>query len=668
MSLIIGFDAGGTFTDSVIFNTETKKIISSGKSLTTNFDLSQGIKKSLNVTLKDIPTRDKKNIKQIIVSSTLATNSLINSNGCRVGLILIGFDKSIFKNKPLVDACNNGNMCLIKGGHDAEGNEKEKLDFKSIQKFVEINKSKFESIAIASQFSTRNPDHENRTKEFLIKKNKIKLPITCSHELSYELNGPRRAITCALNASLTHIISDLLNNIELILKEKKIIAKIMVVKGDGSLIDSKTARYRPIDTTMSGPAASCTGAAWLTGKKDAIVVDIGGTSTDISLLNSGYPEVSKKGARIGVWDTMVEAISISTQGLGGDSEILFEETNANLDINLGPKRVVPLSILAERFPSVLSILKKQSKFPFYSHTDCIFVWKKNISKNLNWLSKIEKITFEKLHINEVFSLSEIAPNQASYGAVYRLIKYNLVEVSSFTPTDAVHVLGIYNAFNTKAANLGALIISKRKNKSGEFIFNSKEQFAKTVLTKLFEQSAISIFNFTTKKIFNNSENNFLNNNLFCEYVFGQKEKLAKINLKLNTPIISIGASAASYYPKIASLLNTKNITPENFQVAGAVGAAIGSIKQTVKILITKDQNEKYRVHFPSKVKTYSKIEKAINDAKFEGNYLSKNKCILNGATKTRTKTEIQKKEVDLKNNKKIFLEYNVISTTTGEIN
>ena len=70
MSLIIGFDAGGTFTDSVVFNTETKKIISSGKALTTNFALSQGIKKSLNVTLKDLPIRDKKNIKQIIVSST----------------------------------------------------------------------------------------------------------------------------------------------------------------------------------------------------------------------------------------------------------------------------------------------------------------------------------------------------------------------------------------------------------------------------------------------------------------------------------------------------------------------------------------------------------------------------------------------------------------------
>ncbi len=667
MSLIIGFDAGGTFTDTVVLDTETKKIISSGKALTTNFELSQGIKNSLDLTLKDLSISDKKSIKQIIVSSTLATNSLINSNGCRVGLILIGFDKSILENQMLAKACNNGNICLIRGGHDAEGNEKEKIDFKNIKKFIDDNNNKFESIAIAGQFSTRNPNHENRVKEFLINKNKINLPITCSHELSYELNGPKRALTCALNASLTHIISDLLNNIELILKEKKIKAKLMVVKGDGSLIDTKTARYRPIDTTISGPAAACIGAAWLTGKKDGIIVDIGGTSTDISLLNSGHPEVSNQGARIGFWDTMVEAISISTQGLGGDSEITFEETNSILNITLGPRRIVPLSILTERFPSVLNILKKQSKFPFYSQTDCVFVWKKNISKNLNWLSKIERITFEKLKINEISSLSEIAANQASYGAIYRLLKYNLIEISGFTPTDAVHVLGIYNRFNTRAANLGALIISKMKNKSGKIVFNSKEQFAKKVLDKLYEQSALSIFDFATKKLFNNPNNNFLNSSLFCKYVFGQNNNLAKINLELNTPIISIGASAVSYYPKIASLLNTKNITPEFFSVAGAVGAAVGSIKQTVKILITKDQNEKYRVHFPSKVKTYNNLDNAINDAKFEGNYLSKNKCILNGATKTSTKTKVQKKEIELKGNKKIFLEYNIISTTIGKI-
>ena len=191
MSLIIGFDAGGTFTDTVVLDTETKKIISSGKALTTNFELSQGIKNSLDLTLKDLSISDKKSIKQIIVSSTLATNSLINSNGCRVGLILIGFDKSILENQMLAKACNNGNICLIRGGHDAEGNEKEKIDFKNIKKFIDDNNNKFESIAIAGQFSTRNPNHENRVKEFLINKNKINLPITCSHELSYELNGPK---------------------------------------------------------------------------------------------------------------------------------------------------------------------------------------------------------------------------------------------------------------------------------------------------------------------------------------------------------------------------------------------------------------------------------------------------------------------------------------------
>ena len=91
MSLILGFDAGGTFTDSVIFNSVSKKVISEGKALTTNHDLSKGIKNSIEISLDKISLNDQKNIKLVVVSSTLATNSVVNSTGCRVGLILVGF-------------------------------------------------------------------------------------------------------------------------------------------------------------------------------------------------------------------------------------------------------------------------------------------------------------------------------------------------------------------------------------------------------------------------------------------------------------------------------------------------------------------------------------------------------------------------------------------------
>ena len=82
------------------------------------------------------------------------------------------------------------------------------LKLREIDKFLELNLDKIESIAITSQFSTRNPDHENMIKEYIRKK--VQLPITCSHDLTFNLNGPKRAITCVLNASLANIIDRLI--------------------------------------------------------------------------------------------------------------------------------------------------------------------------------------------------------------------------------------------------------------------------------------------------------------------------------------------------------------------------------------------------------------------------------------------------------------------------
>ncbi len=100
-----------------------------------------------------------------------------------------------------------------------------------------------------------------------------------------------------------------------------IAAPLMVVRGDGALISAAMARERPIETILSGPAASIVGARWLTGETDALVSDIGGTTTDVALLRDGRPEIDPLGARVGGWRTMVEAVAMRTTGLGGDSEV-----------------------------------------------------------------------------------------------------------------------------------------------------------------------------------------------------------------------------------------------------------------------------------------------------------------------------------------------------------
>ena len=664
MSLILGLDAGGTYTDSVIFDSKTQKIISEGKSLTTNFDLSIGIKKSMEISLSKIPIINQNKIKLIVVSSTLATNSVVNSTGCRVGLILAGFDQSILKNQKLLNVCKNGEIFLTPGGHNADGIEIEKLKLYEIDKFLKCNLEKIESIAITSQFSTRNPDHENRIKEYIRKK--AQLPITCSHDLTFNLNGPKRAITCVLNASLANIIDRLLLDIENIILEKDLKSKLMIVKGDGSLINPITARAKPIDTTMSGPAASSVGAVWLTNKKNAIVVDIGGTTTDICLIKAGFPLISTKGAEIGKWKTMVESLSIKTTGLGGDSEVSLPQNNLFNNLKIGPKRIIPLSLGAKNEPIILEFLKKQSAYPISSETDGVFIWKKNLNDSPNWLSKVETLAYKNLNDKIPVPISEVAPNQSLLGAFKRLINYNLVEISGFTPTDAAHVLKIFNGFCTKAAELGAIIFSNQKNASGNFIANSKEEFSEIVIKSLINKSACSICDFALRSENINFTENRLNENfLLQEILFGDKRKLAQINLKINLPIISIGASAPSYYPQVASKLKTNNIIPKNFSVAGAVGAAIGSIKQTVKILITQSEKDKFRVHFSSKPKVYSNLLEAVKKAKVISKELAYKRCSSNGASKIVTKINVIKNEIALSKNKKIFLEYIIIATAYG---
>ena len=130
---------------------------------------------------------------------------------------------------------------------------------------------------------------------------------------------------------------------------RSIAAPLMVVRGDGALISAEQARRRPIETILSGPAASVAGASWLTGERDALVSDIGGTTTDICLLRDGKPAIDPLGARVGGLRTMVEAVAMRTTGLGGDSEVhLLPGLDGGL--HLGPRRLMPVSLAASQWP------------------------------------------------------------------------------------------------------------------------------------------------------------------------------------------------------------------------------------------------------------------------------------------------------------------------------
>ena len=197
-------------------------------------------------------------------------------------------------------------------------------------------------------------------------------PVTCSHELSSSLGGPRRALTALLNARLINLLDRLVAATGSIMAAQGLDCPLMVVKGDGSFSKFEVARSRPVETVLSGPAASLAGAAFLAGTQTALVADIGGTTTDIALLQNGA-RLKPDGALVGGWQTMVEAADIRTCGLGGDSEVRPVSRGTGGGLTLGPRRAVPLSLLARQWPAAKEKLAAQLDIAVPMATDGRFV-------------------------------------------------------------------------------------------------------------------------------------------------------------------------------------------------------------------------------------------------------------------------------------------------------
>ena len=305
MQLSLGIDTGGTYTDAVLYHDE-HGVIAKAKSLTTRHDLAIGIAGAVGSVLSSaaIPASD---IALVSLSTTLATNALVEGRGGRVALVFIGFGGNDADRAGLGEAMQGDPLIRLAGGHNPQGDALALLDIETLRREATRVAPTVSGFAVTAQFATRNPEHEIAARDLL--RELTGLPVTCGHELSAKLNGPRRALTSVLNARLIGLITGLIAAAEAIMAQHRIDAPLMVVRGDGALMSAAVAKTRPIETILSGPAASLVGAAYLTGVSDAIVADIGGTTTDVALVEGGVPRLDERGATVGGFQTMVEAVS-----------------------------------------------------------------------------------------------------------------------------------------------------------------------------------------------------------------------------------------------------------------------------------------------------------------------------------------------------------------------
>ncbi|QGT99435.1 Hydantoinase/oxoprolinase family protein [Candidatus Syntrophocurvum alkaliphilum] len=326
--MLIGIDVGGTFTDGVLFdNKSVKKTV---KNPTDNQNLQTTLFFVLDELLKSCNPKD---IKRVVISTTLITNIIATQSGEKTALILIpgrGLPYSYFNFFK--------KTFFLSGGIDFRGRVYEKIKEEEVIEIVDkIRADGIKNIAVVSKFSNRNASFENKIKQIINDKYSDAKVIT-GNEVAGPLNFARRAVTTYYTAMTNFQWNAFVDDLQKAFQERNLNAKIEILKADGGTMSIQNARKRPCETIFSGPAASTMGAIATTmDSKNSIVVDIGGTTSDIALLIEGDPLYASKGARINEKYTHINSFAVRSINLGGDSAITIK----NDDILVGPERKGP---------------------------------------------------------------------------------------------------------------------------------------------------------------------------------------------------------------------------------------------------------------------------------------------------------------------------------------
>ena len=608
MSLALGVDTGGTYTDAVLIRDETV-VIASSKSLTTRHDLAEGIGGAVAAVLTESGV-DPSEITLASLSTTLATNALVEGQGGRVALVLIGFKESDLERHGLKDALAGDPFVVLGGGHTHAGGEKAPLDEVGLLNWLTELGDGVSGFAVAGQFATRNPGHEQEALRLI--KEATGKPVTCSHHLSSKLNGPKRALTAILNARLIGMIDRLISRAETRLTELGVKAPLMVVRGDGALISADFARERPIETILSGPAASIVGARWMTQADQALVSDIGGTTTDVCLLTGGRPAIDPDGARVGPFRTMVEAVAMRTTGLGGDSEVHFIGEGLKGGVSLGPRRLLPVSLVATEAPEMVhEVLDRQLASSAPGDHDARFLRRVGGQQPVG-LEPREAELLERMG-DGVRPFGEVLRNRLEAKALRRLVERGLVQIAGVTPSDASHVLGTVNAWDRDAAEKALLLFGRRRTGAGNPLAKTAPQMAQIIVDQLTQQTKWALL----ETAFAEESHDFggtpadLSRGQVLEAALNRHRGILKMDAGLNLPVVGLGASAKSYYPAVGKALNCEMILPKHAGVANAIGAVVGQVTIRRRGTVTSPSEGLFRVHLDADPEDFITAEQAM---------------------------------------------------------
>ena len=540
MRIGLGLDTGGTYTDAVIMDLERGEVLSKAKSMTTYEDLTIGIEGAIDRLDQSLLG----SLGVVALSSTLATNSVVEGKGCRVGLICIGgeYDRTLGADY----------MISVRGGNDIHGDELEPLGVKEAEEFMHSIVGKVEGLAISGYLSVRNPAQEKRLKEMA--KAILDVPVVCGYELTSELGFNERTTTCIMNSRLIPIMDELIRSVRKALDERGIRAPLMISRGDGSMMTDAVARERPVET---------------------------------GILRDGRPSLDREGAIIDGKRTRVMAARVYTSGIGGDSRIVVNPGS----VILTPQRVIPLCVAAHRWSEVAEGVRTLTqKLPHH------------LTRPLS-RPELQNFDYEYFHTvkdpSESFVMGEydrrflrlakerpvtlrIATMELGCNTydiqIQRMEELGLIQRVGITPTDILHVEGSYREFDSTASEIGVRYLAS-------LVGVNVDQFVTIAKRAIRNKLCVELMKALITEDSGEPNLGTTGMDLLMKGITSRPGKDFGCSITLSKPIIGIGAPSGVYMRWVGEALHTDVMISVDSDVGNAVGAVCASISESVKYVI-----------------------------------------------------------------------------------
>ncbi len=648
----LGVDAGGTYTDAVIYDLAAGRVLDKKKAPTTKWDFAVGIREALAGLDPDL----LESVELAALSTTLATNAIVEGKGQRVGLLFMP-PYGLFKPEDITYEPK----ALISGRLEITGEEIQAVDGEEVRRIARemVDRSEVKAFAVSGFAGAINPEHELLVKELL--RDETGLFVTCGHELSDILDFRTRARTAVMNGRIIPLLAQLLKDLEKVLLGLGIRSPVVVVKGDGTLMSKETALERPVETILSGPAASVAGARHLTGTEDAIVVDMGGTTTDTAMLRDGRVTVCESGSHVGGKKTHVKALRIRTAGLGGDSFIVWNKGG----FEIGPQRVAPMAWLGSQGPGVdaaLDFLMQRLDDYTGSTTKMQILIRQGDEDGLPLTARETEIV--NLLKERPHSLQELAERTGlshwSFVPIARLEGQFAVQRCGLTPTDLLNGRNETALWDTNSSKRMCEIFS-------EITGMTPEEMIQTLLDEMVRKLALEV---VKRQLDAETDPGQMEDCDVCRVLIknllGSSNQDYSLRMRMHKPIIGIGAPVHLFLAEAASLLGAEAILPEHADVANAIGAVTSRVLIRRQVKIRPSQAGGFLLEGLPGAKRFLEFDEAMTEAEEGVTRLVRQLALASGTSETSVEIDVDDHIHTLSGGSQIFLRRTLSAELTGE--